>query len=545
MSLSTSTPAGTALRGAAASPKTAAKNPVVPQKPWLVWLAWGTFVYLLVEISFNARLLDVAGGQASAAEIEAIEKFGRIISGAALTLAVWGALLLPRLKWKGKATAYAVLALVASATVSMNLAYHGEKALIDMIVERSDGAARRDAALLALLSSGLRHGHSEIDGLGLTGDGLKSPEGKAFVALFPMLAYSTEDLVGKTDEAIESLLRGAALSRLGSGVDLYNQAFIPSVEAMTDLYNRYVDGVNRTNDAFADAGAEAEKMWTDYLMELSRQGIEDPSKIRSNGIRQRAVRSVQQRGIAVPDNWIPNDRITFQRAARQEVQRRAVRAYEASVEKLLGAGVSLPNNLTWDRFVAHPSVQKLWKDRIGAPGSARLDPDMSFETFRRQIHEPLVARAIADETKRYEAKTPEFADGGRHEGFGRNAVRAMVVPPIALAISLLGAMVHVFKLANMVSWLGLPKLRGRRWRAPAMAAAVSVLTLAPLAVPNAVTSSRIYGYLEHRTSERLGPFTAIPMTWVVQMQPYAYPVNEFVRRLVLLGYGFGYEDRSS
>ena len=55
-----------------------------------------TGVYLLFELAFTARLLDVVGTTTDLDEIEEIERAGRLISGIALTLVVWTSWVLPR-----------------------------------------------------------------------------------------------------------------------------------------------------------------------------------------------------------------------------------------------------------------------------------------------------------------------------------------------------------------------------------------------------------------------------------------------------------------
>lgn len=518
-------------------------GPPEARRRWLPWMVLATLAYLLVEVSFNARLLDVAGGLATSEEIETIERFGRLISGAALALAVWGWLVLPRLARSSANALGYVTALTLSGAACVSGAYYGEKALIDGIVDRSGAEERRVAAMVSLLSHGVRHGHVQLDGLDVGKEGLQSPEGKAFVALFPMLAYSTEDLERKATEVRDRLLRQAIVSRIGSREGLYNRAFVPSVAALEASYNRYADAVNGLRDEIARIPARADKAWKDYLAALRKRGVSDPANITSDRMRRQVVAQVRANGVPVPDHWQPYDRIAFQRAVGEGVRTSAMRRFERAVERQLGDGASLPLDLTWARFVQHPAVQERWRRDIGAPKSARLRPDMGVQAFGKAVYEPMIAQAVAREARRYDAKTETFADGGRNEEFGRAAMRAMVVPPIALSISLLGAMVHIFKLTNMVVSFGASSRAKRLRRATAVGAIVAGMTAAPLAIPNAVTQSRIYGYFEKQTAENLGLPVAVAMSWVVQMQPFAYPVNEFVRQTVLMGYGFGY-DRS-
>ncbi|WP_291750922.1 hypothetical protein [Candidatus Sulfuricurvum sp. RIFRC-1] len=49
-------------------------------------LLWITLLYLIFELSFSARLLDVAGGVSSQNDIDGIETYGRMLSGIAAGL---------------------------------------------------------------------------------------------------------------------------------------------------------------------------------------------------------------------------------------------------------------------------------------------------------------------------------------------------------------------------------------------------------------------------------------------------------------------------
>ena len=64
----------------------AAQRPGLPLKPTLFILAL-TVAYLLCELAFNARLLDVVGGR-QAESVHALEHYGRLLSGTAVALFV-------------------------------------------------------------------------------------------------------------------------------------------------------------------------------------------------------------------------------------------------------------------------------------------------------------------------------------------------------------------------------------------------------------------------------------------------------------------------
>src|SRR3546814_6276142 len=52
------------------------RRPVTRPAPYVIAMALMTAAYLLFELGFNARLLDVVGGYATLDEIHAIEQWG-------------------------------------------------------------------------------------------------------------------------------------------------------------------------------------------------------------------------------------------------------------------------------------------------------------------------------------------------------------------------------------------------------------------------------------------------------------------------------------
>ncbi|MFN7757542.1 MAG: hypothetical protein ACK5RP_08790 [Betaproteobacteria bacterium] len=72
-----------------------------------------TIVYLIVELAFNARLLDVVGGTPSLHEIERIEVWGRLLSGAAVALVALQVL------WARRASSLTVFLFSAACVVAV------------------------------------------------------------------------------------------------------------------------------------------------------------------------------------------------------------------------------------------------------------------------------------------------------------------------------------------------------------------------------------------------------------------------------------------
>jgi hypothetical protein len=514
----------------------AASAPARPR--WLAPMAFATLGYLAFELAFNARLLDVTGGIASQDEIASIEHWGRALSGVALMLALWGSALLPlsgRRRWGDGRTA---LALAATAAISLAASWYGESALVDRIVDGSDGVTRRAAAHLRTVTGAIEHGAAAIDGIALTGPELRRPEGKSLLAIFPFVALSTRNLEAKSEAVIREVARELAISEIGTPEQAWNDAFVPSVRSIKDSYNAYADASEKRADAIAGALRRAEDAWHACASELAAH---NPGTQPINPAMRRAVAlAVQARGIDVPEDWNPADKGAFVRAAAAPATLEADRAFREAATSL--AGAPLPADLEFAEFEAQAPVQARWRAALGAPPEgAPLSHDMTLEAFKAAVWAPEIDASAQQRAAALLEPPATYADGGARERDGRLAMEALAVPPIALAFSLLGALVHICKASSFAARIWVPGLRRRNLVAVAVVAAIAVL---PWFLPNEVSRSPTFDYMERQTWQQVSPVAAIGARWVVQAQPWFYPVNEAVRRRLLLGFGFGYEPRS-
>lgn len=521
---------------------------------YVIPMAVMTACYLMFELGFNARLLDVTGGFATSTEIGTIERCGRLISGVAVTLAVWG-VLLRCCHEHGVALGGQVAACMLTAAIFIGACFAGERSLIDRIVDHSGGGARRAALHLRTVSAAMLQGAATIEGIDLSAGELSSPEGKAFLSLFPFIALSTGDLTAKTERVLDDVLRWSAAKTLGPPADAYNSAFIGSVRDLQARYNAYADGVDRYGRALSRIPGEQSAAWSRYEASL-RQQMRTPYNVPPRNWAQ-VGNSLRAEGIGVPSGWNPSDRGAFNVAIASRIGREAGAAFER--ESRSAAGAALPAGMQWKEFCAHPAIQAKWRSALGVPDGVRLSPDMGFPAYRDTVYQPTVDRQVHERHDALLLPESAYADGGSHEDEGRSAMKSLVVPPFALTLSLAGALVHLFKSANYITRAASPGFgdgflgRGLArlpfgWRTAkrgqALLAAVALLALSAFFLPNRVSRSAAFSYFERQTvgnfGPAFGPAAATGSRWVVQAQPFFYPLNEAIRRHVLLGLGYGY-----
>lgn len=105
-------------------------NQALHVQPWfLILLA----AYAVLELSFNHRLLDLAGDlqlSATPVQLRDIELWGRIVSGLGLALLL--------MRWLDSLVRSRVLLLLVSCSLGLVCMWHLQKALVDTIVSRAD-----------------------------------------------------------------------------------------------------------------------------------------------------------------------------------------------------------------------------------------------------------------------------------------------------------------------------------------------------------------------------------------------------------------------
>lgn len=504
---------------------------------YLVPMTVLTLCYLVVELGFNARLLDVTAGIATTEEVAVLERWGRALSGVAVGLAVWSWFVIPKARRKGWPGALFAVVLSTSMAASVAGMWRLQQGIVDGLVERSDGEGRRAAAHLRAVTAALARGVTTVEGADFAPETWARPEGKAFLAVFPLVASSAEDVEQRTGEVLREALRRSAVDAYGSPERAWNRGFVPSVASLRDSYRAYADGVARRSSALAGIPEQQARAWRDFEADLARRNRRPGNVPRAYW--NEAAAAVRGRGIPVPAGWNPADRGAFDRALAANVRSKADDAFREETARL--AGGALPPDLGWAEFCAHPAVQDRWRATLAVPEGIRLRPDASFASWREAVYLPTIERGVAARLEILLRPAAEFADGGAHAEEGRRAMEGLVVPPIALAFSLVGALLHLGKGANYLARMAAP---GFRLRVPVVASAVVAAGLAVFLAPNDVTRSPAFASLQERTQASFsgaGPAIAAATRWVVQAQPFFYPANEGIRRTVLGGFDFGYE----
>lgn len=506
-----------------------------------------TLGYLIVELGFNARLLDVVGGLATHEEIEHIEVFGRLISGTALALLALGFQLQKGVRQGWGRAAYLVrLPLVA--TICIATMYFGQRALIDWLLDRSTAEYRSRAAVLVPMTHLMTQQNFSLTGLNLSAEDFRTPEGKTFLATFPLQALSVPGLTDRLTKQAPIMFAIFAEKMRGSPED-FHRDYLDSQKRLRELHDRDYEPASkrfRQETTGITLSSRQDAAWFDYENSLQRRH----RKLHPNSVPRAHWPSVRtelrQKGVPVGNDWHPADRKGFNRAVEQQVRQTALDSFRRQARTALGVSRNLEPGLSFEQFLAHPAIQHKWRESLTLPQHFRLVMNQSVGTLERAVYDPAI-EADAERLVRERLATPaHYVDGGRFAAIGRDSYRSLIVPPIALLFSLAGAMTHIFKCGAFAFKLR-RKIKPWAFRL-ALAGYLALATVLPLLLTNQVSSQILFERLGDQTREGLGEvkggLVAGSIRWTTQFQPIFYPINEFVRAKMLFGLTYGYDGAS-
>ena len=407
----------------------------------LLFIIVVTPIYLWFELSFGVRLLDGISSGITPADPGAIEHWGRLISGCAVSLLVLSGWLRQCEKqdiaWPAR-----ILVAVAICVACIMVTWWVEGQVIDFYVHRSTGditlaltfllalviagflivrvwlryavrgqqfdsrrviaglvvilaasyvlmqsvsavlpkhpehvgLERQRAATLTLVRNGIQHGYYGPIGEGLDERAMASPEGKAFLALFPVFGRVLDQ---------ERFAR--------------DRPFLVSETMYRDWDEQ------RGKQAFAAFQDVAHRVKTTAFDEYAAASQAYLSDTRTAGIAAAKVR------------------------------------WDAAVRRLLD-GEAITPGLTREAFLRDPAINRYMRGKLGC-FDCEFNVDMDRQSFGREYFKWTQANNVRQAVETF--GSARYFESGRD---GERAARTYWVPIWALLFSMLGAFTNFFKL---------------------------------------------------------------------------------------------------
>lgn len=557
--------------------------------PRLIFLLSLTALYLVFELGFNARLLDIVGGESAPTELEDLELFGRFLTGCAVALFAVGYYYKRLINLKGASTwtvktdiaftviigltligtflfihrvsdhnyfqipslAIVIIMIIALSSLSrfesllgvaiplflcVVCTYSLLQRITDSIVDRQTNAQRQAALQTVLLQKGLLNKQITLDSIDMRVFDL--PEGRAFLATFPLLAMTIVNLDAKIHVAKSAILEKAIRDRIGRPQSVYDNQYTPAIKNVQNLWAKYSAG-----ETPFDADAETERQyahaWSEYNQGLARHRW-TPQTI--PGYAKNKVVADVRKKVPVPANWNPADSGTFKQAIRSAVIKKAY----STDGSLILEGQRIAPGLDFEEFVKQEAIQKRLASILKTPKTLQVQGEYAnADVFIAKYYKPLVKHYLDLELKKYEAPVEKFAEGKDFYLVGLHSIRKTLVSTIALLFSLLGAVSHAAKFVMILVTAVIDRLiTPRRWYGPAIWCLLLFSScFALLRMNNEVTSSELYTNMEKQAlagrADLLAKISVNALHIINVGQGMGYPLFESIRVNVLRSAKYG------
>ena len=488
--------------------------------------------YLLFEIPFGSLVLDVVGSAATREQVDRLEWTGRIFTALAVLIVVWG-WLFDRYVAGLADLRRTVLALVATAVLVVPVAHQAVWHAVEGVVAASSPSARQRAANAQLLRTELFSAKPRIDGLVLEADSLARPEWKAFAAAAPLVGIAAPHALASVAPGFRELLRRDVEERLGGPARFREREFEPALVELRKAYGAYRDGLAARTAALGPAERQADARWNEwreFMLKVSEQTMRfTPSEVRN--LRAKLA----YKGLKLGDDQDPRSEGDFKRAVLGEAVAPAEAAFDAKVRDALGTEGALPRDIdTFERFASQGPVQAKMKSLLGLDASTPMLPvDARGAAFEKNVYRPVSESVQRKLSAAYVGDPASFADGRTNGSLGRDVFRASLVPPVALFLSLLGILVHVFKFSNYALILRAQRLpgnagrsrRGRHLRIGLSMAAVFAALLALSPSTSRLTSSSFVGAVDADAARAMPWLPIAAVSGPIRAEAAIYPVK--------------------
>ncbi len=456
-------------------------------RSWPIIILTITLAYLVVELSFSSTLLSIVSSQASATDVEHIEKWGRLISGFAAGLVFWS-VLTPKLL--GSVNRALLINIIVTLMI-MIVIFDWQKSIVDSAQTTSRGSERKLAVYAEFLRTGLINDAISLEGMPSGNNVYTEGDGKAFIALSPLLAITQDNMKDRVDGVKYKVISDNIENSIGGSTGFYNKIFRKSAHEMNSAWDKFREMVGKLNLA-----------------------------------RQQANRANSD---AEKNRMISRSRKDFDEAIAK-----AFSVPNAPAAKINPSSATNPED-----FFKNPVIARFWESKLGIKGITPMMPNDSYERITRDVWSLYLKEQTDLQIREFNADSSEYDDNGSLAQKGKDAVAMLTVPAMALMLSVLFTLVHASKVTFYL--VQVIHQNSSKWLAFILATTLSlVLTFTFNLSSTAITNAPLYTSLLSNYSENQeGIWPAWSLTWVIQAERFIYPIAEKTRATLLNGFNFG------
>lgn len=253
----------------------------------------------------------------------------------------------------------------------------------------------------------------------------------------------------------------------------------------------------------------------------------------SDYVREKMIKNLKEMDIDLPDGWTISNKADFVRGVNNKIKKEAGIKFRKSLPGL--SSKTLSPGLSYDEFIQSDTLQSEVKNRMGVAYTPNMRFNWQKDAFFKKVMEPAIISQVKTEVDNLKRGATHFENGKELEGIGKQSMRSILVPPIAIAFSLFFG---IWNFMNIVAG-SLLSLSGRwisrtlkRFILGGLATAVLIT---PFFLPSYFAENKVVGYFVSE-SKTTSPLLGNAFDWVIRLQPLVYPVGLHIREQINIGH---------
>ena len=276
-------------------------------------------------------------------------------------------------------------------------------------------------------------------------------------------------------------------------------------------------------------------------------GLESKNEyLLSPELNRYVIASMKQKfGLELAQDWKITNQPDFYAAFQRAGEAESAKRWKEQTVKLFGGEVE--PGLSLDELVATPAVSAVLRKRLGADYVPGFNFSWSERAYSEKVIYPALERIVERELEAFRVGSAQFANGGPREEEGKELLQAALVPPIAVALSLLFSFLSAAKVTSVLfAPLVIAVFRIRSYGKAIVkivfwAVPIGIMCAIPMVAENPYAESQAWSILL-REARREAPVVATLSEYVIRVEP-AFAAAGYPLMRVFDPYGLSPERR--
>lgn len=483
-------------------------------------------LYVLAEFLFNFILLNTASADVKLDDIHSVEIIGRSLAAFGFTFIFW-----KLIQNKNMKTLKKIFLMIAVSLVAYPSFYYTQERLVNSLANNSTIETRQKMHDLFLLKQGLISGALKLDNIPYNTEIKDLPESKTFISnisLFLLDNNAVHNYMEKNRLAVATnIFKNDVLDNTDKYIVLYNNAtydigvlyknYISTQEMRRIDMNKAADGVD---DFYPKMEEDLKWYYKRARNTNTYKGMTYQEFSNTDQSKDMVIQKIKEKkGIKLDRNFDPSNVNSVKAAFARYVYNQ----YEKGREQFKKEhGFDLPDGLN-DRydFFMYPTIKNKAKEAMGAYYVDEIY--RHYANFFKGGTIDIVIRNNADNVAN--AVAQDFVKKDLMSADVTSVVKAMIVPPIALFLSLFFAFINIFILIKSITKKVLENRMKpenvKRYSNVVVGVLVLALFLFPATLTNTYTESPAYQKVYSNMKEN-GTLVAMSVNWIMKLEPFVY-----------------------